>query len=103
MRYKDLLPRALDLCNVPAVREHLQSRWSLIVSDEFQDTDDHQFELLTTIRGGARTTPAARRPKPVHLQRPLPDVTGVGPKQLTATLALPRRPAPSDLPDDFRP
>src|SRR5262249_46956137 len=42
VRYQDLLPRVLDLCAVPAVGQHLQSRWSLIVSDEFQDTDDSQ-------------------------------------------------------------
>ncbi len=96
VRYKDLLPRALDLCNVPAVREHLQSRWSLIVSDEFQDTDDHQFELLTTIRGGARLLLLGDPNQCIYST--LPDVTGVGPERLTAALALPGA-RQIDLPD----
>lgn len=96
VRYKDLLPRALDLCTVPAVRQHLQSRWSLIVSDEFQDTDDLQFKLLTTIHGDARLVLLGDPNQCIYST--LPDVTGVGPERLTAALALPgaRR---IDLPD----
>lgn len=54
IRYRDMIPLALRLCSVPAIAAHLRSRWSVIVCDEFQDTDDGQFHLLTAIRGDAR-------------------------------------------------
>ncbi|MEH0824546.1 MULTISPECIES: UvrD-helicase domain-containing protein [unclassified Micromonospora] len=96
IRYQDMLPRALDLCAVPAVREHLRARWSIIVSDEFQDTDDQQFELLTTIRGQARLLLLGDPNQCIYST--LPGAKGVGPERLDAALALPgaRR---IDLPD----
>lgn len=96
VRYKDLLPQVLDLCAVPAIRRHLQSRWSMIVSDEFQDTDDRQFELLTTIRGDARLLLLGDPNQCIYST--LPDVTGVGPQRLDAALALPGA-RQIDLPD----
>src|SRR5262249_61442791 len=54
VRYRDLMPLALRLCTVPAIAAHLQARWSVIVCDEFQDTDDGQWRLLLAIRGRAR-------------------------------------------------
>lgn len=87
VRYKDMLPRALDLCAVPAVRRHLQARWSIIVSDEFQDTDDRQFELLAAIRGEARLLLLGDPNQCIYSD--LPDAVGVGPERLDAALALP--------------
>jgi UvrD/REP helicase N-terminal domain len=71
VRYQDLVPLALRLCALPAMAAHLQSRWSLIVCDEFQDTDDAQYRLLTA-DCGPRPGPAAaaRRSEPVHLREP---------------------------------
>ncbi|WP_435204117.1 UvrD-helicase domain-containing protein [Micromonospora sp. bgisy143] len=96
VRYRDMLPRALELCAVPAVREHLQARWSIIVCDEFQDTDDRQFELLTSIRGDARLLLLGDPNQCIYSE--LPDAVGVGPERLDTTLELPgaRR---IDLPD----
>jgi len=96
VRYQDMLPRALDLCAVPAIREHLQARWSIIVSDEFQDTDDAQFELLTTIRGKARLLLLGDPNQCIYST--LPNAIGVGPERLDDALDLPdaRR---IDLPD----
>src|SRR3954465_10491725 len=48
--YDDLIPMALQLTAIPAVQAHFQKRWAIIVSDEFQDTSDDQFELITRIR-----------------------------------------------------
>lgn len=87
VRYRDLLPRALDICALPAIGHHLQSRWSMIVCDEFQDTDDRQFELLMAIRGPARLLLLADPNQCIYTN--LPDAVGVGPQRLAAALALP--------------
>ncbi len=52
--YDDLFPLALKLLDIPAVCQHLERRWAVIVSDEFQDTSHDQFELIMRIRGQAR-------------------------------------------------
>ena len=66
--YDDLLPLALKLLDIPAIRRHLERRWAVIVSDEFQDTSHNQFELITPAQ---RTSPPShsRRPQPVHLHQ----------------------------------
>ncbi|MFG1928818.1 UvrD-helicase domain-containing protein [Cryptosporangium sp. NPDC048952] len=94
--YRDLLPRALELCEVPAVGRHLQARWSIIVCDEFQDTDDRQYELLTRIRRDARLLLLGDPHQCIYSD--LPDAVGVGPERLDTVLTLPgaRR---IDLPD----
>ncbi|MGC4819080.1 UvrD-helicase domain-containing protein [Micromonospora sp. DT63] len=86
IRYQDMMPRALDLCAVPAVRDYLQARWSIIVSDEFQDTDDRQFELLTTVRGQARLLLLGDPNQCIYST--LPGAVGVGPERLDAAMAL---------------
>jgi DNA helicase-2/ATP-dependent DNA helicase PcrA len=87
IRYKDMVPLALRLCDVPAIAAHLRSRWSLIVCDEFQDTDDGQFRLLTAIRGDARLLLLGDPNQCIYSS--LPDTVGVGPERLAAVLALP--------------
>ncbi|GAA0902254.1 UvrD-helicase domain-containing protein [Virgisporangium aurantiacum] len=96
IRYQDMLPRALDLLKVPAVLEHLRARWTMIVCDEFQDTDDRQFELLTTVRGDARLLLLGDPNQCIYSD--LPGAVGVGPERLDTALDLPgaRR---IDLPD----
>ncbi len=84
--YDDLLPRAIELCAVPAIREQLQRRWSIVVSDEFQDTDDRQFELLTKIRGKGRLLLLGDPNQCIYST--LPGVKGVGPERLAAAMAL---------------
>jgi DNA helicase II / ATP-dependent DNA helicase PcrA len=86
IQYKDLVPLALRLCRVPAISEHLRSRWSVIVCDEFQDTDDGQFRLLTGIRGHARLLLLGDPNQCIYSS--LPDAVGVGPERLDAALAL---------------
>lgn len=84
--YKDLLPLALQICQVPAVAQHLQARWSIIVCDEFQDTDRRQFQLLTAIRGSARLLLLGDLNQCIY--RTLPGVVGVGPERVADALAL---------------
>ena len=87
IRYKEMVPLALRLCRVPAIAAHLRSRWSLIVCDEYQDTDESQFQLLTAIRGDARLLLLADPNQCIYAS--LPDAVGVGPERLDAALALP--------------
>jgi DNA helicase-2/ATP-dependent DNA helicase PcrA len=46
LAYSDLLPAALRIAGVPVIGDLLTRRWSLIVCDEFQDTDEQQWKLL---------------------------------------------------------
>lgn len=53
--YDDLLPRALQFLERPGpVGELLRSRWSLVICDEFQDTDDAEWRLLELLGQSAR-------------------------------------------------
>ncbi len=85
--YNDLLPLALKLLRIPAIRTHLERRWAVIVSDEFQDTSHDQFELINLIRGKARLLLLGDLNQCIYTN--LPGVIGVGPKRVTAALALP--------------
>jgi len=85
--YDDLLTLALKLLDIPAVHQHLQRRWAVIVSDEFQDTSHDQFELITRIRGQARLLLLGDLNQCIYTN--LPGVVGVGPERVAAALALP--------------
>lgn len=85
--YDDLLPLALKLLDIPAVRMHLESRWAVIVSDEFQDTSRDQFELIMRLRGQARLVLLGDLNQCIYTN--LPGVVGVGPQRVAAALALP--------------
>jgi DNA helicase-2/ATP-dependent DNA helicase PcrA len=85
--YNDLLPLSLKLLKIPAIRRHLERRWAVIVSDEFQDTSDEQFELITRIRGNARLLLLGDLNQCIYTN--LPGVVGVGPERVDAALALP--------------
>lgn len=85
--YNDLLPLALKLLKVPALRRHLERRWAVIVSDEFQDTSDEQFDLVLRIRGDARLLLLGDLNQCIYAN--LPGAVGVGPERVDAALALP--------------
>ncbi|MEW6431988.1 MAG: UvrD-helicase domain-containing protein [Myxococcota bacterium] len=55
LSYDDLLPLALKVIRTPRVRDLVGQRWPLVVCDEFQDTDNEQWELLVELAAcGAR-------------------------------------------------
>lgn len=85
--YDDLLPLALKLLDIPAVRQHLERRWAVIVSDEFQDTNRDQFELIMRLRGQARLILLGDLNQCIYTN--LPGAIGVGPERVDAALALP--------------
>jgi len=86
--YDDLLPLALKVLDIPAVRQHLEHRWAVIVSDEFQDTSRDQFELIMRIRGPARLLLLGDLNQCIYTN--LPGVAGIGPERVAAALALPK-------------
>jgi DNA helicase-2/ATP-dependent DNA helicase PcrA len=85
--YDELLPLALRLLDIPAVHKHLERRWAVIVSDEFQDTSHDQFELIMRLRGQARLVLLGDLNQCIYTN--LPGVVGVGPERVAAALALP--------------
>lgn len=85
--YSDLLPLALRLLEIPAIRRHLERRWAVIVSDVFQDTSDEQFELIIRIRGTARLLLVGDLNQCIYTN--LPGSVGVGAERVDAALAMP--------------
>lgn len=85
--YRDLVPLALQLLEIPAIRRHLEGRWAIIVSDEFQDTSDDQFAMVLRIRGNARLLLLGDLNQCIYTN--LPGAVGVGPERVDAALALP--------------
>ncbi len=55
LAYDELLPLALELLAPGSpVRELLADRWSMVICDEFQDTDEEQWRLLELLGERAR-------------------------------------------------
>lgn len=54
LSYDDLLPGALELLASPAVAGLATQRWTLVICDEFQDTNDQQWQLLRLLGGPGR-------------------------------------------------
>lgn len=54
LRYADLIPTALTILGNSAVADHYAQRYSLVICDEFQDTDDEEWQFLQTVAPGAR-------------------------------------------------
>lgn len=53
--YDDLLPMALRVIgSAGPIGELIRSRWSLVICDEFQDTDDNEWRLLQLLGQHAR-------------------------------------------------
>lgn len=88
LTYDDLLPLALKLLDIPAIRKHMERRWAVIACDEFQDTSGEQFELLLRLRGGARFLLLGDLNQCIYSM--LPGAIGVGPGRVEAALALPK-------------
>jgi DNA helicase-2/ATP-dependent DNA helicase PcrA len=87
LQYRDLVPKAMELLDLPVVAAHVRRRWSLIICDEFQDTDDRQYALLRAIRGNARLLLLGDPNQCIYAG--LPDAVGVSPARLKAALDLP--------------
>lgn len=85
--YDELVPLALKVLDIPAVRRHLQHRWAVIVSDEFQDTSRDQFALIKRLRGEAGLILLGDLNQCIYTN--LPGAVGVGPERVAAALALP--------------
>jgi DNA helicase II / ATP-dependent DNA helicase PcrA len=54
MRYAHLIPAALAILANPTVANHYAKRYSLLICDEFQDTDDEEWQFLQAIAPDAR-------------------------------------------------
>lgn len=54
MEYADLIPTALTILANPAVANHYAQRYSLLICDEIQDTDDEEWQFLQAIAPNSR-------------------------------------------------
>jgi len=55
LAYDDLLPLAIQFLETPGpIAKLLRSRWSLVICDEFQDTDDQEWRLLQLLGDQSR-------------------------------------------------
>lgn len=54
MRYDDLIPAALAVLANSTVSGYYEQRFSLVICDEFQDTDAQEWQFLLAIAPGAR-------------------------------------------------
>lgn len=54
MRYDDLIPNALGILGNRAVADYYARRYSLVICDEFQDTDDGEWQFLQSVAPVAR-------------------------------------------------
>src|SRR5262249_3614846 len=86
--YRDLLPAALRIMGLPVIGDLVAHRWSLIICDEFQDTDQEQWRLLELL-----TTPGNRMlllgdPHQMIYDK-LPGRRGTGETRLKVALARP--------------
>lgn len=87
LKYSDLVPKAIELMSVPAVARHLSTRWSLVICDEFQDTDDKQWELIQVVRGDAQLLLLGDPHQCIYAN--LPGAVGVSPARIQAVRDLP--------------
>jgi DNA helicase-2/ATP-dependent DNA helicase PcrA len=83
LAYDDLLPLAVDLLAPGSpVRELLADRWSMVICDEFQDTDEGQWRLLELLGERARLVLLADPNQMIYGWRP-----GVDERRLQAARA----------------
>ncbi len=63
--YDDLLSRLADALQAPdaPARERMRARWSIVLVDEFQDTDPVQWQILDRAFGGRATIVLVGDPK----------------------------------------
>ncbi|MEU6645891.1 UvrD-helicase domain-containing protein [Saccharomonospora sp. NPDC046836] len=88
LSYNDLLPEALKILRLPHIGPLTQRRWSLVVCDEFQDTDSEQWSLLERLTEvGNRLLLLGDLNQMIYDK--IPGRKGVGPERLAAALARP--------------
>ncbi|MEJ2862152.1 UvrD-helicase domain-containing protein [Actinomycetospora flava] len=88
LSYDDLLPEALKILTVPLIGTLTRRRWSLVICDEFQDTDDQQWMLLENLTEAANRLLLLGDPNQMIYDSFL-GWKGVGPRRLTAAQARP--------------
>ena len=54
MTYAELLPAAIDLLQVPTVRDYYERRYGTVLCDEFQDTSDEEWTFLQSVAPNAQ-------------------------------------------------
>jgi DNA helicase-2/ATP-dependent DNA helicase PcrA len=85
LSYADLLPEALKILRLPCIGPLAQRRWSLVVCDEFQDTDSEQWTLLERLTAAGNRLLLLGDPNQMIYDK-LPGRSGVGPERLTVAL-----------------
>ena len=88
LSYKDLLPHALNVLRLPHIGPLAKRRWSLVICDEFQDTDSEQWALLECLTDIGNRLILLGDPNQMIYDR-LPGRRGVGPERLAVALARP--------------
>jgi DNA helicase-2/ATP-dependent DNA helicase PcrA len=88
LSYQDLLPEALKVLRLPQIGPLAQRRWSLVVCDEFQDTDSEQWTLLELLTACGNRLLLLGDPNQMIYDK-LPGRTGVGPERLAVALNRP--------------
>ncbi len=86
IEYDEFVPLALELLSGSAIGDLLADRWSLVVCDEFQDTDDAQWALLEFLGRTARLLLLADPNQMIYTFRA---DEGVGPARLVLATARP--------------
>lgn len=81
--YDDLAPQALRILRTPLIRDLWSRRWSIVICDEFQDTDDLQWELLSELASFSRLALFA---DPNQMIYTFLAKRGVGPARLESAL-----------------
>lgn len=88
LSYNDLLPEALKILRLPHIGPLAQRRWSLVVCDEFQDTDSEQWTLLERLTEVDNRLLLLGDPNQMIYDK-IPGRKGVGPERLAAAVARP--------------
>jgi ATP-dependent DNA helicase UvrD/PcrA len=86
--YSDLLPAALKIMSIPLIDGLLARRWSLIICDEFQDTDHEQWQLLELLTARGNRMLLLGDPNQMIYDQ-LPGRRGTGTLRLDTALARP--------------
>jgi DNA helicase-2/ATP-dependent DNA helicase PcrA len=94
LSYNDLLPEALKILRLPHIGPLTRRRWSLVVCDEFQDTDSEQWALLERLTELGNRLLLLGDPNQMIYDK-LPGRKGVGPERLAVALT---RPAAEQIP-----
>lgn len=88
LSYHDLLPEALKILRLPYIGPLAQRRWSLVVCDEFQDTDSVQWQLLEYLTAAGNRLLLLGDPHQMIYDQ-LPGRDGVGPQRIAAAMTRP--------------